>query len=63
MLVYNGPGQRAWETVPDPQIEEPSDVIVHVDTTTICGTDCTSSRATCRRRSPGRSSATRRSAQ
>ena len=38
-LVYHGPGQKAWETVPDPVIVHPSDVIVRVDTTTICGTD------------------------
>ena len=38
-LVYKGPGQRAWEAVPDPTIEFPTDVIVRIDTTTICGTD------------------------
>ena len=38
-LVYHGPGQKAWEEVPDPKIEAPTDVIVQVDTTTICGTD------------------------
>jgi alcohol dehydrogenase len=38
-LVYHGPGQKAWEEVPDPQIIDPTDVIVQVDTTTICGTD------------------------
>ncbi len=38
-LVYHGPGQKAWETVPDPTIKRPTDVIVKVDTTTICGTD------------------------
>lgn len=38
-LVYHGPGQKAWEEVPDPTILEPTDVIVQVDTTTICGTD------------------------
>jgi alcohol dehydrogenase len=38
-LVYHGPGERAWEDVPDPRIEEPGDVIVRVDSTTICGTD------------------------
>lgn len=38
-LVYHGPGQKAWEEVPDPVIIEPSDVIVRVETTTICGTD------------------------
>jgi len=38
-LVYHGPSQKAWEEVPDPQIIHPTDVIVQVDTTTICGTD------------------------
>jgi alcohol dehydrogenase len=38
-LVYHGPGQKAWEEVPDPQILEPTDAIVRIDTTTICGTD------------------------
>ena len=37
-LVYHGPGQKAWQEVPDPIIDPP-DVIVAVDTTTICGTD------------------------
>ena len=38
-LVYHGPGERAWESVPDPTITEPTDVVVKVDSTTICGTD------------------------
>ncbi|HSJ19572.1 MAG TPA: zinc-dependent alcohol dehydrogenase family protein [Nocardioidaceae bacterium] len=38
-LVYHGPDTKAWEDVPDPQIIQPTDVIVRVDTTTICGTD------------------------
>ena len=38
-LVYHGPGQKAWEEVPDAAIQEPTDVVVRVDTTTICGTD------------------------
>jgi alcohol dehydrogenase len=38
-LVYHGPGQRAWEDAPDPMIEAPTDAIVRIDTTTICGTD------------------------
>jgi alcohol dehydrogenase len=38
-LVYHGPGQKAWEDVPDPRILAATDVIVRVDTTTICGTD------------------------
>ena len=38
-LVYHGPGNKAWEEVPDPKILEPTDVIVRIDSTTICGTD------------------------
>jgi alcohol dehydrogenase len=38
-LVYHGPGQRAWESVPDPRILEPTDAIVRIDTSTICGSD------------------------
>ncbi|MCW2620283.1 MAG: alcohol dehydrogenase [Modestobacter sp.] len=38
-LVYHGPGQKAWEEVPDARLQEPTDVVVRVDTTTICGTD------------------------
>jgi alcohol dehydrogenase len=38
-LVFHGPGQRTWETVPDPSLQDPTDAIVRVDTSTICGTD------------------------
>ena len=38
-LVYHGPGQKAWEEVPDPEITDEGDIIVRVDATTICGTD------------------------
>ena len=38
-LVYHGPGQRSWEDVPDPVIVDPTDAIVRIDTSTICGTD------------------------
>ena len=38
-LVYHGPGERAWESVPEPTITDPTDVVVKIDTTTICGTD------------------------
>jgi alcohol dehydrogenase len=38
-LVYGGSGQRAWESVPDPAILEPTDAIVRIDSATICGTD------------------------
>ena len=38
-LVYHGPGRKAWEDVPDPVLKDPTDAIVRVETTTICGTD------------------------
>src|SRR3954451_19509377 len=38
-LLFGGPGQRSWESTADPGINEPTDVIVKVDATTICGTD------------------------
>jgi alcohol dehydrogenase len=38
-LVYHGPGQKAWEDVPKPELSAPTDAIVRVDVTTICGTD------------------------
>jgi alcohol dehydrogenase len=38
-LVYHGPGQKAWEEVPDPEMTDDGDVIVRVDAVTICGTD------------------------
>jgi alcohol dehydrogenase len=38
-LVYRGPGQKSWEDVPSPKIQQPTDVIVKMVATTICGTD------------------------
>jgi alcohol dehydrogenase len=38
-LVYHGPGVKAWEEVPRPEILADTDAIVRVDTVTICGTD------------------------
>ena len=38
-LVYKGPGQKAWQDVPNPVITRATDVIVKMDATTICGTD------------------------
>ncbi|WP_089107424.1 alcohol dehydrogenase catalytic domain-containing protein [Streptomyces hyaluromycini] len=38
-LVYHGPAQTVWETVPDPAIEEATDAVVRVDATTVCGSD------------------------
>jgi alcohol dehydrogenase len=38
-LVYHGPGEKSWESVPDPSIKDPTDAIVRIDSSTICGTD------------------------
>ena len=38
-LVYHGPGKRAWEETPRPAIQNPTDAIVRITTSTICGTD------------------------
>lgn len=38
-LVFQGPGSMSWTDVPDAHLVDPTDVVVRVDTTTICGTD------------------------
>ena len=38
-LVYNGPGQKNLEDRPKPTIKLPTDAVVKVTKTTICGTD------------------------
>jgi alcohol dehydrogenase len=38
-LVYRGPGQRAWEEKPRPVVQQPTDAVVKIVRTTICGTD------------------------
>jgi alcohol dehydrogenase len=38
-LVYHGPDQRSWDRVPDPTIVDPTDIVVRIDTSTICGSD------------------------
>lgn len=38
-LVYNGPRDVSIEEVPDPTIEQPTDVLVKITTTNICGSD------------------------
>jgi alcohol dehydrogenase len=38
-FVFQGPGESAWQDVPDPALKEPTDAIVKVDAVTICGTD------------------------
>jgi alcohol dehydrogenase len=38
-LVYHGPGQKEWDSVPDPTLQAPTDAVVRIDSATICGTD------------------------
>ena len=38
-LVYGGPGLKEWKEVSNPTILKPTDAIIKVETTTICGTD------------------------
>jgi alcohol dehydrogenase len=38
-MKHQGPGKKEWKDVPGAAIQEPTDVVVRVDTTTICGTD------------------------
>jgi alcohol dehydrogenase len=38
-LVFHGPGRKAWEERPRPLLREPTDAIVQMTATTICGTD------------------------
>ena len=38
-LVFHGAGLRAWEQKPRPQIQDATDAVVRITTSTICGTD------------------------
>lgn len=38
-LVYNGPGQKSWEERPKPVLQQPTDAVIKMLKTTICGTD------------------------
>jgi alcohol dehydrogenase len=38
-LIFQGPGKKALEERPKPTIAEPTDAIVKISRTTICGTD------------------------
>ncbi len=37
--MYHGPGKRALEDKPKPTVKEPTDAVVKITRTTICGTD------------------------
>lgn len=38
-LVYQGPGKKALVDRPTPEVQQPTDAIVRISSTTICGTD------------------------
>jgi len=38
-LTYQGPGEKTWADIPKPAIDKPTDAIVRILHTTICGTD------------------------
>lgn len=38
-LTYQGPGEKKWAEVPTPVVDKPTDAIVRILHTTICGTD------------------------
>jgi len=38
-LVYRGPGKKNLEDVPKPAVKEPTDAVLRITKTTICGTD------------------------
>lgn len=48
-LVYHGPGQISWDSVPDPAIADPADTVVRIEATTVCCSICTSCAETCPR--------------
>lgn len=38
-LIYNGPGKKALEERPKPLVQAPTDAVVRITKTTLCGTD------------------------
>ena len=58
-LVYHGPNQKSWDEVPDADLIEPTDAIVDVESTTICGSDLHILKGDLPEVAPGPSSATR----
>ena len=38
-MVYGGPGQKSWTSAPAPKLSQPTDAVVKIVKTTICGTD------------------------
>jgi len=52
--VYEGPGKLSFRSVPTPRILQPTDVVVRVHKTTICGTDLHIRRGAVATTAPGR---------
>jgi hypothetical protein len=46
-LVYHGPGKRAWEETPRPVIQNTTDAIVRITTSTICVSQNENLRTSC----------------
>ena len=38
-VVFRGVGKVALETVPEPRIQQPTDAIIRITSSAICGTD------------------------
>jgi alcohol dehydrogenase len=38
-LVYHGPAKKSWDEMPKPSLIKPTDAILKINKTTICGTD------------------------
>lgn len=38
-LVYHGPGKKTLDELPDPKVQAPTDAVVKITRTTICGSD------------------------
>jgi alcohol dehydrogenase len=38
-LVYHGPGKKSWQDTPKPTLQKPTDAVVRLLRTTICGSD------------------------
>jgi alcohol dehydrogenase len=38
-LIYRGPGKKSWDEAPRPVLQAPTDALVKIVKTTICGTD------------------------
>ncbi|HXU80206.1 MAG TPA: alcohol dehydrogenase catalytic domain-containing protein, partial [Polyangia bacterium] len=52
-VVWRGVGEVRLEDVPDPELQDPSDAIVRITTSAICGTDLHMIRGTLTGMKPG----------